>query len=113
MKEKLKLSFVNNGKEFEIPKMTVKKQELVMEEVAKQNKESMNTEKYNALLGKLMLLNSLKEVDPNVTLEDVEGLHPDDFALLFSKFWNSGRELTGGDNENFRTPKKKYTQVND
>ncbi len=86
---KYKLSFINDNKEFEIPKMTVESHEKAMDEMIQYGK--LKEEKYNRLFNKHLILVQLKKIDKDVTLQDVVGLHPDDYLELFQKIWDCGR----------------------
>jgi len=86
---KYKLSFINNGKEFSIPRMTVESHEQAMDEMIQYGK--LPEEKYNRLFNKHLILVQLQKIDKNVTLKDITGLHPDDYLDLFQKIWDSGR----------------------
>jgi len=101
MTKKIKLSFVNDGKEFILPAMTVEKQELLMEEMVPLEKD-IAIENRNREMNKRMVLNILKEIDDTVTLDQINKMHPDDYIFLFTKIWNSGKELTKSDEKDFR-----------
>lgn len=102
---KIKLSFVKGGKEaFEIPKMTVRRQEELMTEMVKLEKE-METDEYNREMNRLLILKSLQIVDPNVTMENILEMHPDDYIELFTQIWNAGREIKKDNTVNFRRKK--------
>jgi len=101
MVKKISLSFVNGKKEFEIPRMTVKKQETIMEKMVEIEKQKGTKFNYNTEIGKIALLVCLQEIDTKVKIEDIENMHPDDFRFLFDEFWNNGRELGIGDATHF------------
>jgi len=94
MQKKIKLSFVNKGKEFNIPKMTVLRQEELMEEMIK-TKIDEKTEplKYNREFNKIMVWKTLQVIDVDVSLDDINNMHPNDFIKIFTLIWESGREL--------------------
>jgi len=101
-KEKIKLSFVNDGKPFNIPHMTVKKQEELLEDMVEIEKNYKNKpEIYNREVNKHMVKRALQTIDESVSLDDINNMHPDDYIKLFTMVWNSGRELSG-DEEKFR-----------
>lgn len=101
MSEKISLSFVNDGKEFNVPRMTVKKQEIIMEKLVEMEKSLGTKFDYNKEVGKIAILIALNEIDSKVTMENIEDMHPDDFRILFEKFWNNGREIKS-EEPNFR-----------
>ena len=86
---KYKLSFINEGKEFEIPKMTVESHEQAMDEMIQYGK--LKEEKYNRQFNKQLMFVQLKKIDENVKLKDITGLHPDNYLELFQLIWDSGR----------------------
>lgn len=96
MEKKIKLSFVNNGEEFVVPKITVRRQEKLMDDMIN-SKIPENSKEFNREFNKMMMLNILQIVDPKVTLDNINDLHPDDFVQLFNMIWESGRELKGKD----------------
>ena len=102
-KEKLKLSFVNGGKPFATPHMTVKRQEELLEDIIDiEKKYKKNSDKYNREINKYMVMRVLKNIDDSITIDDINNMHPDDYVLLFDKIWNSGRELKREEDKNFR-----------
>ena len=101
IENEIKLSFINNGKPFRIPRMTVKKQEIIMEKMAELEKSIGAKFDYNRDVGKVALLVAFSEIDSTVTMEHIENMHPEDFRFVFDSFWNNGREIKS-DGENFR-----------
>lgn len=107
---KIKLSFVNGGKNFDIPKMTVKRQEELMEEMVRIEKETEKIEDkekqqriYNREFNKYLVLKTLQIVDSSVSVDDIESMHPDDFVRIFGFIWKEGKELDEkDDNKSFR-----------
>jgi len=100
-KEKIKLSFVNDGKPFNIPHMTVKKQEELLEDMVEiEKKYKKDSDKYNRELNKYMIVRTLQNIDENVSLDDINNMHPNDYIVLFNMIWGSGRELS--DNKKFQ-----------
>ena len=100
MGEILKLSYINDGKEFELPKLTVEMHDEVLEEAVK-FEEKFQGEKLNREINKLILFKVFKSIDKKVKLKDIKEMHPADFVYVFNKVWNVGREL-GNDDENFQ-----------
>jgi hypothetical protein len=104
MGEKIKLSFVNDGKPFNLPAMTVKRQEELMEEMAKLE-DKISEDQYNREINKILVLKTLQAVDDNITMEHINNMHPDDYIKLFSRIWTEGRELSDGDDSDFQIKK--------
>jgi len=102
--KKFKLSFMNDGKEFLIPRMTVQRQEELMEEMAK-HEGKLSEEKFNREMNKRLILKTLQIVDKNVSLENINNLHPDDYVVLFTAIWDAGREFNKSDATDFRKEK--------
>ena len=63
---KLTLPFVNGGKEFELPKMTVALHEEAMESMVEYGK--LPEEKFNRLFNKVLIQKSLQKIDKSVSL---------------------------------------------
>jgi len=99
MEKKIKLSFVNEGKEFIMPGLTVKNQENILKKLADIEKSGEN-ESTAYEMNKHLVLIALKEIDKTVTMKDIENMHPTDFSILFKILWQNGREL--GDDEDFQ-----------
>ena len=87
------LSFINNGKKFKVPKMTVGSHEAALDAMIQYGK--IEVEKYNRLFNKQLILVQLKKIDKNVKLEDIAELHPDEYLDLFQAVWDSGRSKKG------------------
>lgn len=92
--KKIKLSFVNGGKPFFVPHMTVKRQEELMESIIDIEKKYEDEKKKNQECNKVIVLKTLQVVDINVTMDDINNMHPEDFIFLFNNIWEVGRELT-------------------
>jgi hypothetical protein len=103
-----KLSFVNDGKPFELGKWTVKKHSEVLRETTKYEKEIKDTseEERNNKYQTLLILKGLQEIDEKVTEEHINDMHPMDRNEIFSAIFNSGREGIIVDAENFQKKKK-------
>jgi len=107
MGKKIKLSFVNEGKAFIIPHMTVKSQELLFSDMVKiEKKYKQESPEFLRELNKYMILRILKTVDDSVEMLNIENMHPDDFVELIKLVNEGGRELTSSDAGNFRKKKK-------
>jgi len=97
MDRKYKLPFVNGGKEFEIPPVTVGLYTKVLEACEKYENKSRAI--YDNMKHIELAYALLKQVDPNVKKEDIMSMHPDDLAEFIIKAWMiRGKEK---DNENF------------
>jgi len=103
--KKIKLSFVNGGKEFILPHITVGMQEKILEEMAKIEKNKLSDEQYNSKINKYLVLTTLQKVDSNITEQNILDMHPTDFVKISNMVWEEGRELLD-DDENFRKKKK-------
>ena len=99
-KNKIKLSYVNDGEPFTIPHMTVKAQELLYKDMAyiekEKNYESGSVE-FLRELNKYMILRVMQTVDDSITIENIENMHPDDYIELLTLINDGGRELTRND----------------
>ena len=102
--KKIKLSFVDGGKEFLLPNMTVKRQEELMESMVKLE-DKYEGDKYNREVNKQLVLLTLQAIDKSVTLNNIENMHPDDYITLFGLIWDRGRELEKSDASDFRKTK--------
>lgn len=101
---KIKLSFVNNGKEFVVPYMTLKKQEELQEDAVELEKKYKDGSKeYIREINKHMVARVLQTIDPSVSIENINNMHPDDYIFIFNKIWMEGREL--GESRDFRQKK--------
>ena len=98
--KKIKLSFVNKGKEFELPKLTVEINEQALLELSK-IKKKMSNEEFGSLIQRIRLWKCLQKVDKSVKLEDINNMHPDDYYILLNIMLSGGRELKD-DDTNFR-----------
>ena len=88
---KYEVPFVNKGKPFDFPPWTNRSHKAVLAKVAKyQDKleEKELDEKYRRTL----VLYALKDIDSNVTDDDLDDLHPDDLLSLFTAAYLSGRK---------------------
>ena len=65
-----------------------------------------DTEEYNRKLNKHMILFALQQIDPSVSMKDIESMHVSDFIYLGDKILTEGREIVDeGDDGNFREKK--------
>lgn len=99
MGKKISLSFVNKGSPFEIPTMTVGRQEEVfkyMKEIEKKKKDISDNE-----MNKAVILNILQSVDSGVTMEYINNMHSSDYNYLTRHIWNDGREIKQSDEKDF------------
>jgi len=103
MTKKIKLSFINKGKPFSIPHMTVRDQEELLQELAEQEKKDTPVD--DKMQNKILLLKMLQRVDPNITMDNILDMHPQDFIALINLIVTTGRELSDED-VNFREKKK-------
>jgi len=99
---KLKLKFVNKGEPFNLPDMTVERQDEWLNEIIKVEKKMKNKEKRDKYLNRFFLLKTLQLVDNGVTMDDITKMHPGDFIKLSTMAWEQGRELVDDDAEDFR-----------
>ena len=100
MKE-ISLSFVNEGKPFIMPGLTVKNQENILKKLSEIDKKGdEETTAYE--MNKYLVFSSLKEIDKTVTMKEIENMHPTDFSILFRILWKGGRELKDDDTEDFQ-----------
>ena len=91
---KIRIPFVKGGKEIELSKMTVALHEDAMEAMVEYGK--LPEEKFNRLFNKVLIQKSLQKIDKDVTLDDISGMHPDDYLSLFAQIWASGRKSGKG-----------------
>lgn len=99
-KKKYSLSIVNNGKPFSMPHWSVKKHKAALQELNKECKDMSNEEK-NDEFTYYVILQTLRQIDSSVTIDDIKTLHPEDIIQLFNDVYNAGK---GG--IYFRQPKK-------
>ena len=104
--KKFSLSFINKGKPFVMPKWTVGKHRAAMSALKETCKGMANDEK-EEYFNYLVIMQTLKQVDSSVTLDDIKELHPEDMIRLFEEVYNAGKEGIY-----FRdSPKKKVTKT--
>jgi glycosylphosphatidylinositol transamidase (GPIT) subunit GPI8 len=107
-KKQYHLSFVNNDKPFTLSKWTVKKHKELLKETAKYEK-TMTQKELDEKSQNILILMGLHEIDPNVTEEDLETLHPGELMDLFRAVYYQGREGIEVQ-EDFRQTKKNLSK---
>ena len=91
---------MNEGKAFVLPHMTVEGQEKLLEITEKlKEKCKNNTKKYNREYNKQTVLYTLKTIDKNITIENINKMHPNDYVILFNTIWEKGQELKSDDSD--------------
>lgn len=99
---KYKVPFVNKGKEFKLGSWTVRKQEEVLKETAK-FEDKLDEKTLDVKYRDLIILKGLREVDENVTEDDLKDMHPDDKAALFIAVYLQGkRGIIASEKKDFR-----------
>lgn len=88
---KYKLSIINKGKPFCMPKWTVAKHKAALARMLKENPKATDDEK-NDLFNYYVIYESLRQVDSEVSIEDIKELHPEDMIELFNEVYNAGKE---------------------
>lgn len=101
--EKISLSFVNKGKEFSLPKMTVERHQEYLIKLKDIEEKYKDEQKKDIEANIALVLETLKMIDDNVSMDDIKKMHPQDLAELSIMIFNAGREL-GGD-KGFRKTK--------
>lgn len=89
-KKKYSLSFVNDGKPFNMPKWTVEKHKRVLHKLSKRKK--MSEQDKEDFFQYYVIYETLSTIDDSVTLKNIKELHPEDSVLLFNAVYNAGRE---------------------
>lgn len=101
----ISLSFVNKGKSFVIPTMTVGLQEELLEEMAKLEKEKLEKDVIDRKVNKILVMKILQKIDPSVSMENVNNMHPDDYLIISNQLWTKGKEIKGNV-QDFLNPKR-------
>jgi len=94
-KTKYTLKFINNGKEFEIPNWTVQKHEKAMVNALKATKDKeLTSEQKENMLKFYIMLETLREIDDTVTIEDITGffIHPENIVEFFNAVYYEGKQ---------------------
>lgn len=107
-KQKYSLPFVNKGKPFELDGWNVRKHKAVLKivsEFEEKNPKASKDEK-DEYYQNTLILYGLRIVDENVTVDDLDTLHPADKTALFAAIYYQGRKgityTEKGDEGNFR-----------
>jgi hypothetical protein len=86
----LTLDFVNDGEPFTFPKWTVAMHEAAMSRMLSDHPNVSDTER-ESLFRYYVIHEAFKKLDDNVTIEDVESLHPENLVILFNAAYTSGK----------------------
>jgi hypothetical protein len=89
--KKYSLKIVNNKKPFIMPKWTVGKHKAALARMLKENPKVSEEEK-NDLFNYYVIYETLRQVDPEISIEDIKDLHPEDMIELFNEVYNAGKE---------------------
>lgn len=96
MKEKEKteyrLKFVNKNKPFVLSNWTVVKHKDVLRETKEWEDKIKDEKKLDEKYQYILILRGLHEIDPNVTEDDLNNLHPNDLLELFAAVYGEGRK---------------------
>ena len=87
---KLILKFINKGKPFELKNWTVMKHKAVLEKINKLPKNTSESDK-DIEFQFLCIYEGLKEVDPNLELDNIRQLHPTVLVELFNAIYTEGK----------------------
>ena len=99
MTKKIKLEFkqkdgtvkkFNSGKPFKLPNWTVMKHKTVLEEIHKLPKGTSEVIK-DIEFQYWAIYESLKEIDPELDIENIKNLHPIVLSQLFDAVYNEGK----------------------
>ena len=90
-KELYTLKFVNKGKPFEIPIWTVDKHERAMAHLLQDHKTKSAAEQ-DSLLRSYIIYETLVEIDPDVELEKIQALHPENLVDMFNAVYLAGKK---------------------
>jgi len=85
------LPFVNKGKDFTLSNWTVAKHKDVLREVKELEDKIKDEKKLDEKYRHILILRGLNEVDPNVTEDDLDTLHPDDLIAIFAAVYYQGK----------------------
>ena len=111
MQKQFTLKFVNNGKPFVMPKWTVGKHKAALAQMNAEC-EGLSDKEKDDEFNYYVIYQTLKQVDSEVSIDDIRGLHPEDLVLLFSEVYNAGKEgiyFQEGQEEKPQTKKRKST----
>lgn len=106
---KYKLSFVNDGKPFDLSNWSVKKHNDVLKKMAayEEKHSKLSEEDKDDMFQNVLILRGLQDVDKTVKISNLETMHPQDKKALFTAIYFTGREgitvsKPKGDDANFR-----------
>ena len=102
--KKYSLEFVNESKPFTMPHWTVGKHKAALEELLSDTKDwdkDARDEEYQFYV----ILQTLRQIDNEVTIEKIKDMHPEDLISLFNAVYTAGK--TG---ILFQQPKKSKNQ---
>ncbi len=109
---KYKLKFVNKGKPFNMPHWTVGKHKAALATMITECKDMTEEERADEF-NYYVIHETLKQIDPDVTIDDIKEMHPEDLVALFNDVYSAGKE--GIYDKDFhkgeKTPRKKSTGV--
>ena len=89
--KKYSLKFVNKGKAFCMPKWTTGKHKAALAMMTKECK-GMSNEEMNDRFNFYVIYQTLHQIDNNITIANIEDLHPEDLIELFNAVYNAGKE---------------------
>lgn len=88
--KRLSLKFINKGKPFILKNWTVMKHKTVLEKINKLSN-TISEEDKDIEFQFFCIYESLKEIDPEIEIEDVKSLHPIMLTELFNLVYNQGK----------------------
>ena len=89
-KVKYHLDFVNDDKPFTISNWTPEKHEDALAELVK-NEKGKSAKKLDKLFRYYVVLQTLREIDNTVTVEQVKNIHVEDMVELFNAVYYAGK----------------------
>jgi len=89
-KIKYHLDFVNDDKPFTVSNWTTKKHEDALDELVK-NEKGKTPKELDKLFRFYVVLQTLREVDETVTIEQVKNIHVEDLVELFNAVYYEGK----------------------
>jgi len=89
-KVKYNLKFVNKGKPFTIPNWTTEKHETALSELVK-NEKGKTPKQLDNLFRYYVVLQTLREIDETVTIEQVKNVHIENLVELFNVIYYAGK----------------------
>jgi len=91
MTQKYKISFINEGKPFVMPKWSVGKHKAALAQLLNDNPNATDDEKMD-LFNVYVIYQTVKQIDPSVSIDSIKEMHPEDQIQLFNAVYNEGRE---------------------